>query len=92
MKRNEINNIWMKAIEKKEFTLEEKAMIQIAYIESEIMTAALDKDNSYCVTLTKTYQETCGIIDNHFRNNGFDVEFVERFTPEDYDFLLIEWN
>ena len=92
MKRNEINNIWMKAIEKKELTLEEKAMIQIAYIESEIMTAAIDKDNSYCVTLTKTYQETCGIIDNHFRNNGFDVEFVERFTPEDYDFLLIEWN
>ena len=92
MKRNEINNIWMKTIGKKDFTLEEKAMIQIIYIEREIMTAALDKDNSYCVTLTKTYQETCEIIENHFKNNGFVVEFVERFTPEDYDYLLIEWN
>ena len=92
MKRNEINNIWMKAIEKKEFTLEEKAMIQIAYIESEIMTAAIDKDNSYCVTLTKTYQETCEIIENHFKNNGFNTEIVPSFDTNGYDYLLIEWN
>ena len=92
MKRNEINNIWMKAIEKKELSAEEIAMINIPLIEHRIAFAALSKDNSYALEITKEYEDILEIIENHFKNNGFDVEFVERFTPEDYDYLLIEWK
>lgn len=92
MKRNEINNIWMKTIEKKELTVEEKAMVQIAHIESEIMVAALDRDNSFVVEITKAYEDTLEIIDNHFKNNGFNTEIVPSFDAKGCDFLLIEWN
>lgn len=92
MKRNEVNNIWMKTIEKKELTAEEKAMVQIAYIESEIMVAALDKDNSFVVELTKQYENTLEIIENHFKNNDFNTEIVPSFNNNGCDYLLIEWN
>lgn len=92
MKRNEINNIWKKTIEKKELSAEDIAMIKIPLIEHRIAFAALSKDNSYALEITKDYEDTLEIIENYFKNNGFDVEFVKRFTPEDYDYLLIAWN
>ena len=92
MKRNEVNNIWMKTIERKELTAEEKAMVQIAYIESEIIVAALDKDNSFVVEITKAYKDTLEIVENHFKNNGFNTEIVPSFDAKGCDFLLIEWN
>lgn len=92
MKRNEINNIWMKAIERKELTAEEKAMTQIAYIENEIMVAALDRDNSFVVEITKAYKDTLEIVENHFKNNGFNTEIVPSFDANGCDYLLIEWN
>ena len=92
MKRNEINNIWMKAIERKELTAEEKAMTQIAYIENEIMVAALDRDNSFVVEITKAYKDTLEIVENHFKDNGFNTEIVPSFDANGCDYLLIEWN
>ena len=92
MKRNEINNIWMKAIERKELTAEEKAMTQITYIENEIMVAALDRDNSFVVEITKAYKDTLEIVENHFKDNGFNTEIVPSFDANGCDYLLIEWN
>ena len=92
MKRNEVNNIWMKAIERKELTAEEKAMTQIASIEIEIMMAALDRDNSFVVEITKAYKDTLEIVENHFKNNGFNTEIVPSFDGNGCDYLLIEWN
>lgn len=92
MKRNEINNIWMKAIEKKELSAEEIAMINIPLIEHRIAFAALSKDNSYALEITKDYEDTLEIIENHFKNNGFNTEIVPSFDKNGCDYLLIEWN
>lgn len=92
MKRNEINNIWMKTIEKKELSAEEIAMINIPLIEHRIAFAALGKDNSYALEITKEYEDTLEIIENHFKNNGFNTEIVPSFDKNGCDYLLIEWN
>ena len=91
MTKNDVREIWMKAIERKEMTLEEIAVAEIAKIENEIIIAAMDRDNSYCVEITKNNVDAIGIIENHFKNNNFQTEFVERFDPNGSDYLLIEW-
>ena len=91
MTKNDVREIWMKAINKEEMTLEEIAVAEIAKIENEIIIAAMDRDNSYCVEITKRNVDAIGIIENHFKDNDFSTEFVERFDPNGNDYLLIEW-
>ena len=91
MNKNDVRKLWMKAIDKEEMTLEEIAMVEIAVIEKDIALAAMDKDNSYCVEITKRNVDALSIIEEHFKSNDFQTEFVERFDPNGSDYLLIEW-
>lgn len=91
MNKNDVRKIWMKAIDKNEMTLEEIAMAEIAIIEKEIILAAMDKDNGYCVEITKRNVDALGIIEDYFRSNDFKTEFIKRFSPDSNDYLLIEW-